>query len=66
MPKVVVSVKEKILEALERRTAVGVRYAFAVNNGPSALHWIINDEGIAEGDEMITGSCCCLLLTYVL
>jgi perosamine synthetase len=44
----------------------GVRYAVAVNSGTSALHLIIRALGIGEGDEVITASFCCLLLSRVL
>ena len=44
----------------------GVDYAVAVNGGTSALHLIIRGLGIGEGDEVITASFCCLLLSCVL
>jgi perosamine synthetase len=42
----------------ERRIAeyVGVKYAFAVNSGTSALHAVMAAHGIGEGDEVIVPS----------
>jgi perosamine synthetase len=42
----------------EKRIAdyIGVRYAFAVNSGTSALHAVLAAHGIGEGDEVIVPS----------